>query len=43
MAANSDDETNRQGANLRKAFRKYTSSDIKLSKTQLTKMKKAEF
>ena len=30
--------TNRQVANLRKAFAKHTSSDIKLSKTQLSKM-----
>ena len=30
--------TNRQVANLRKAFAKHTSCDIKLSKTQLSKM-----
>ena len=30
--------TNRQVANLRKAFAKNTSTDIKLSKTQLSKM-----
>ena len=30
--------TNRQVANLRKAFAKYLSTDIKLSKTQLPKM-----
>ena len=30
--------TNRQVANLRNAFAKYTSADIKLSKTQLSKM-----
>ena len=44
---NSDDEfnfphklllTNRQVANLRKAFANYTLTDIKLSKTQLSKM-----
>ena len=44
---NSDDETNfhhkllltnRQVANLRKAFANHTSTDIKLSKTQLSKM-----
>ena len=47
MIGNSDDNanfphvlllTNRQVANLRKAFAKYTSADIKLSKTQLSKM-----
>ena len=47
MVANSDDETNfphkllltnRQVANLRKAFANHTSTDIKLSKTQLSKM-----
>ena len=47
MIANSDDETNfphkllltnRQVANLRKAFPNYLSTDIKLSKTQLAKM-----
>ena len=30
--------TNRQVANLRKVFTNYTSTDIKLSKTQLSKM-----
>ena len=30
--------TNRQVANLRKAFANYLSADIKLSKTQLSKM-----
>ena len=41
---NSDDETNkllltnRQVANLRKTFDNHTSTDIKLSKTQLSKM-----
>ena len=52
MIGNSDDETNfphkllltnRQVANLRKAFANHTSTDIKLSKTQLTKMKKGGF
>ena len=47
MTGNSDDETNfphklllpnRQVANLRKAFASHTSTDIKLSKTQLYKM-----
>ena len=47
MIGNSDDETNiphkllltnRQVANLRKAFANYLSSDIKLSKIQLSKM-----
>ena len=47
MIGNSDDETNfphklmltnRQVTNLRKAFANHTSSDIKLSKTQLSKM-----
>ena len=46
MIGNSDVETNfphkllltnRQTANLRKAFAKHTSTDIKLSKTQLSK------
>ena len=46
MIGNSDDKTNlphellltnRQVANLRKAFSKHTSADIKLSKTQLSK------
>ena len=52
MIGNSDDEanfphklllTNRQVANLRKAFANYTSTDIKLSKAQLTKMQKGGF
>ena len=47
MIGNSDDEanfphkllpTNRQVANLRKAFANHKSADIKLSKTQLSKM-----
>ena len=47
MTGNSDDETNfrhkllitnRQVANLRKAFTNHKSTDIKLSKTQLSKM-----
>ena len=47
MIGNSDDETNfphkllltnRQVANLRKAFANYLSTDIKLSKTRLSKM-----
>ena len=47
MIDNSDDEanfshklllTNRQVANLRKAFANHTSTDINLSKTQLSKM-----
>ena len=47
MIGNSDDETNfphklfltnRQVANLRKAFANHKWTDIKLSKTQLTKM-----
>ena len=47
MIGNSDDETNfphkllltnRQVANLRKAFPNYSSNDVKLSKTQLSKM-----
>ena len=47
MIGNSDDETNfpykllltnRQVANLRKAFANHTSTDIKLSKIQLSKM-----
>ena len=49
MISNVDDEvnfshklllTNRQVANLRKAFASHTSTDIKLSKAQLTKMQK---
>ena len=52
MNCNSDDETNfphkllltnRQIANLRKAFANHTSTDIKLSKAQLTKMQKGGF
>ena len=53
MIGNSDDETNfphkllltnRQVANLcSKAFANHTSTDIKLSKAQLTKMQKGEF
>ena len=51
MICNSDDETNflyklfltnRQVANLRRAFATRTSTDIKLSKAQLTKMQKGE-
>ena len=47
MIANSDEETNflhkllinnRQVTNIRKAFAKHTSTDIKFSKTQLSKM-----
>ena len=47
MIGNSEDETNfphkllltnRQAANLRKAFANHTSTHIKLSKTQLSKM-----
>ena len=52
MIGNSYDETdfphkllltNRQVANLRKAFANHTSTDIKLSKAQLTKMQKGGF
>ena len=52
MIGNSDDETNfphklllsnRQVANIRKAFAKDTSTDIKLSKAQLTKMQNSGF
>ena len=52
MIGNSDNEinfphklllTNRQVANLCKAFANHTSTDIKLSKAQLTKMKKGGF
>ena len=52
MIGNSDDEanfpyrlllTNRQVAILRKVFANYASTDIKLSKAQLTKIKKADF
>ena len=35
--------TNRQVANLRKAFANHTSTDIKLSKAELTKMQKGGF
>ena len=52
MIDNSDDETNfphkllltnRQVVRLRKAFANYTSTDIKLSKTPLSKMQKGGF
>ena len=52
MIRNSDDETNfphklllsnRQVANLRKAFSNHTSTDIRFSKAQLTKMQKGVF
>ena len=52
MIGNSDDETKvphklllttRQVANLRKAFASHTSTGIKLSKAQLTKMQKGGF
>ena len=52
MIGNSDDEanfphklllTNRQVANIRKAFAKSTSNNIKLSKAQLTKMQNGGF
>ena len=52
LIVNSDDETNlphkllltnRKVANLRKAFANHTSTDIKLSKAQLTKMQKGGF
>ena len=52
MIGNSDDETNfphkllltnRQVANLRKAFANHTSTDAKLSKAQLNKMQKGGF
>ena len=51
IVGNSDDETNfphnllstnRQVASLRKAFANYLSTDIKLSKTQLSKMMQSE-
>ena len=51
MIGNSDDETyflhkllltNRQVTNLRKGFASYSSTDIKLSKTQLSKMIQSE-
>ena len=35
--------TNRQVANIRKGFANHTSTDIKLSKAQLTKTKKVDF
>ena len=52
MICNLDDEanfphksllTNRQVANIRRAFANHTSNDIKLSKAQLTKMQKGGF
>ena len=52
MINNSDDETNfphkllltnREVANIRKAFANHTSTNTKLSKTQLTKMQKGGF
>ena len=52
MIGNSDDEanfphklllTNKQVANLRKAFANHTSTDTELSKAQLTKMHKGQF
>ena len=52
MIGNSDDEanfphklllTNRQVANIRKAFANHTSTNIKLSKAQLTKLQKGGF
>ena len=52
MIGNSDDETNfphkllltnRQVANIGKAFASHTSTDIKLSKAQLTKTQKGGF
>ena len=52
MIGNSDDEanfphklllTNRQVANIRKAFASHTLINIKFSKSQLTKMQKGEF
>ena len=46
MIGNSDDKlllTNRQVANLRKAFANHSSTDIKLSEAQLTKMQKGGF
>ena len=51
MIGNSEDEanfchklllTNRQAANLRKTFANHASTDIKLSKAQLTKMQKKD-
>ena len=52
MTGNSDDQTsishkllltNRQVANICKAFAKYSSTDIRLSKTQLPNMQSGEF
>ena len=52
MIGSSDDEanfphklllTNKKDANLRRAFANHTSTDIKLPKTQLTKMQKSGF
>ena len=52
MISNSDDEanfphklllTNRQVPNIRKAFANHTSTNIKFSKAQLTKMQKGRF
>ena len=52
MIGNSDDEpnfphklllTNRKVANLRKSFANHTSTDVKLSKAELTKMQKGRF
>ena len=52
IIGNSDDEANfphkllltkRQVANIRKAFANHTSTDIKFSKAQLTKMQKGGF
>ena len=52
VIGNSDDEanfphklllTNRQFANIRKAFANHTSTNIKFSKAQLTKMQKGVF
>ena len=52
MIGNSDDQTNfpdqllltnRQVANLRKGFANHTSTDVILSKAQLTKMQKGFF
>ena len=52
MIANSDNETNfpykllltnRQVTNLHKAFANYLSTDIKMSKTQLSKMQSGGF
>ena len=52
MIGNSDDEanfphklllTNRQVTNIHKTFANHTSTDIKLSKVQLTKIQKSRF